>query len=73
MFKHLLIYTFAQSYFSCRQYFLQEDFVRSYFLGKITTGKVSINFTSVKGFHILLQHSASVARTHVIHDGWLNA
>jgi len=37
-----------------RQYFLQEVFVRLYFLVKITRGKVSINFTGDKGFHILL-------------------
>jgi len=37
-----------------RHYFLQEAFVRFYFLVKITRGKVSINFTGGKGFHILL-------------------
>jgi len=31
-------------------YFLQEVFVRLYFLVKITTGRVSINFTGDKGF-----------------------
>jgi len=35
-----------------RQYLLQEVFVRFYFLVKITRGKVSINFTGDKGFHI---------------------
>jgi len=35
---------------------------------KITAGKVSITFTGENGFHILLQHSASV-----VHDGRLHA
>jgi len=52
----------------CRQYFFQV-FVRLYFLVEITPGKVSINFTGNKGLHILLQHSVSVTRPHVIHDG----
>jgi len=38
----------------CRQYFLQEVFVRFHFLAKISRGKVSINFIGDKGFHILL-------------------
>jgi len=37
-----------------KQYLLQEIFVRFYFLVEITAGKVSINFTDDKGFHILL-------------------
>jgi len=52
MFKHLQIYAFTERF--CRQYFLQEVFVRFYFLVKITAEKVSINFTGDKGFHILL-------------------
>ena len=51
----------------CGQYFLQEVFVRFYFIVKITAGTVSIDFASDKGFHVLLQNSASVIR-HVIHD-----
>jgi len=39
------------------------------FVPKITAGKVIINFTREKGFHILFQHCASVIRPHVIHDG----
>jgi len=50
------------------QYFLQEVSARFYFLVKITSGKVSINFTGDKGFYILLQHSTFVIRPHVIHD-----
>jgi len=53
----------------CRQHFFQEVFVRLYFLVKITLGKVNIDFTGGKGFHILLWHSVSVIRPHVIHDG----
>ena len=59
--------------FFCRQYFFQEVFVRSYFLVKITPGKVSINFIGDKNFYILLQHSVFFIRPHVIHDGWQNA
>ena len=38
----------------CRQYFLQDVFVRFYFLVKVTAGKVSINFKGDEVFHILL-------------------
>jgi len=38
----------------CRQYFLQQVFVRFYFLVNIAAGKVTVNFTGNKGFHILL-------------------
>ena len=38
----------------CRQYFLQDIFVRFYFLVKVTAGKVSINFKGDEVFHILL-------------------
>jgi len=51
-----------------KQYFLQDIFVRVHFLVKITAGKVRINFTGDKGFHMLLQHSASVIRPHAIHN-----
>jgi len=52
----------------CRQYFLQEVVVRFYFLVKITQGKVSVDFTGDKGYHIVLQHSAFVIKPHVIQD-----
>jgi len=38
----------------CKQYFVQEVFVRFSFFVKITPGKVSIYFTDDKGFLILL-------------------
>jgi len=47
------------------QYCLQKDFARFYFLLKITAGKFS-NLQVIRHFHILLQHSASVERSHVI-------
>jgi len=30
-------------------------------------------FAGDKDFHILLQHSVSLIRPHLIFDGWLNA
>jgi len=41
------------------KYFVHEVSVRFYFLVKITRGKVNINFTGDKGFHILLLLSLS--------------
>jgi len=52
----------------CRQYFFQV-FVRLYSPVKIIPGKVIIKFAGDKGFHILLQHSVSFIRPHVIHEG----
>jgi len=43
-----------------RQYFLQEVFVRFYFLVEITAGKVSINWLTDKGFHILLLNTYQI-------------
>jgi len=37
-----------------------------YFLEKITTGKIRINFTGDKGFDVLFQHSVSVIIPHLI-------
>jgi len=54
--------------FFCRQYFCLV-FVGLYYLVKITPGKVTIDFTGDKGFHILLQHYVSVIRPLVINDG----
>jgi len=34
----------------------------------MTPGKVNNNFTGGKSFHILLQHSVSAIRPHVIRD-----
>ena len=57
--------------FCGRQYFFQEVFVRLYFLVKTTPGKVDINFTGDKAFHILLQHSVSLIRPQY-YSYWLS-
>jgi len=43
-----------------RQYFLQEGFVRFYFLVEITAGKASINGLTDNGFQILLLNTYQI-------------
>jgi len=52
-----------------KQYFMQDIFIRFYFLVKIKAGKVSINFTGNKGFHMLLQLCYSQYKNY-LNESW---